>query len=108
MNNKNDFVKNGMEGCLTCKFFSGSDCTLGVDDICIERLKEAKKYYDEEKTSLEDAPSINGCEMTKEWEEMLIYTNIALELINIRIKSMQLIKKASNTINKLTDTTWQN
>lgn len=48
-------------------------------------MKKAIKFFDEEITRLENAPKINGCEMTDEWAEQIEICKTAKSAIEKQI-----------------------
>lgn len=48
-------------------------------------MKKAIKFFEEEITRLENAPKINGCEMTDEWKEQLEICKTAKSAIEKQI-----------------------
>lgn len=48
-------------------------------------MKKAIKFFEEEIARLENAPKINGCEMTDEWKEQLEFCKTAKSAIEKQI-----------------------
>ena len=55
----------------------------------LEKLKKALKYVNDEIRSLELAPTINGCEMTEDWKEMLEINRIIKEVLEKEIEGVE-------------------
>ena len=56
------------------------------------KLLRAMKYLLDEIDRLNDAPKINGCEMTEEWKEMLEIDRTCFEACKMVANSMKEVK----------------
>jgi hypothetical protein len=63
-------------------------------------MKKAIKFFEEEITRLENAPKINGCEMTDEWAEQIEICKTAKSAIEKQIpkKPIPIFGTYSNTV----------
>jgi hypothetical protein len=54
--------------------------------------QQAIKYFEDEILMLENAPNLNGCEMTDEWREQLEICKMAKQALEKRIPKKPVIK----------------
>ena len=59
-------------------------------------MKKAIKFFEEEITRLENAPKINGCEMTDEWAEQIEICKTAKSALEKQIPKKPLKKTLAN------------
>ena len=57
----------------------------------LEKLKKALKDVNDEIRSLELAPTINGCEMTEDWKEMLEINRTIKEVLEKEFKHIDMM-----------------
>lgn len=63
--------------------YPGADQKIGGNEMTNEKREAAIKWLEWEIRSLERAPEINGCPMTKDWAEQLEIMKTCLEAVTV-------------------------
>lgn len=66
------------------------------------KIEKAIKFFDDEILMLNNAPKLNGCEMTEEWKEQLEICEMAKSAIEKQAEIERLEKELSTATNHIT------